>query len=305
MIIHSDEKNLWSGFLLFAMATLFVVILGACSDESPLEVVEDDIVDATDGARLLYYEDDDESTIPVRCVVGEYYDYECCTLYGYTCYYPLSASSMSESDKCYYGTSTYSDSWCCTNYGYRCNYVSSSSRKYSSSSSYRYSSSSARNSSSSVKSSSSIKVEVVEAHTLKSKTLKFTLKYYKQRTSCWDDALCLSATYSDGDPTISFKIEFIASGGQKTTKTTTNLISLQDQGTWSGTVTTTVDVPIGTQDIYVCPSVIDKDVLSNDDKSSGYCYGTTNIGYLDDYEVMEQSDSKTAIYTLKWEWFLY
>ena len=289
----------------FFICLLSIAMMTACSDSNPVDTVAYDIEEVSDvvydeQASERNYSSANNSSIPTSCFLESGYDSWCCSNYGTRC-----DSYVSESDKCYYGTSTNSDSWCCTNYGYRCNYVSSSSRKYSSSSSYRYSSSSARNSSSSVKSSSSIKVEVVEAHTLKSKTLKFTLKYYKQRTSCWDDALCLSATYSDGDPTISFKIEFIASGGQKTTKTTTNLISLQDQGTWSGTVTTTVDVPIGTQDIYVCPSVIDKDVLSNDDKSSGYCYGTTNIGYLDDYEVMEQSDSKTAIYTLKWEWFLY
>ena len=201
------------------------------------------------------------------------------------------SSSMSESDKCYYGTSAYSDQWCCSYYGYRCSYVSSSS--------------SVRRSSSSAKSSSSVKVEVVEAHTSKTKTLMFTLTYYKQRTSCWDDGLCLSATYSDGDPTISFTIYFIASGGQSNAKSTGNLISLQDQGTWSGVATKEIEVPVGTQDIKVCPSVIDKYVLDNDNKSSGNCYTITNVGYLEDYSTIEQSDSKTAIYTLKWEWYLY
>lgn len=210
------------------------------------------------------------------------------------------SSSMSESDKCYYGTSAYSDQWCCSYYGYRCNYTYGYS-----SSSVRSSSSSVRTYSSCVRSSSSVKVEVVEAHTSKTKTLMFTLTYYKQRTSCWDDGLCLSATYSDGDPTISFTIYFIASGGQSNAKSTGNLISLQDQGTWSGVATKEIEVPVGTQDIKVCPSVIDKDVLDNDNKSSGNCYTITNVGYLEDYSTIEQSDSKTAIYTLKWEWYLY
>jgi len=152
-----------------------------------------------------------------------------------------------------------------------------------------------------VKSSSSVKVEIVEAHTLKSKTMKFSLTYYKQNTEGWDG----TSRHDDGDPTISFTIYFIASGGQSNGKSTGNLISLQDQGTWSGVTTKELEVPIGTQDIKVCPSVIDKDVLSNDDMSSGYCYTIENVGYLDDYEVMEQSDSKTAKYKLEWEWYLY
>ena len=291
MINRNDKKSLWRGSLFFVMATLFTVFLGACSDKSPLEVVEDDVDNAADAARF-HYEGGDELT-NLKCIFGEYYDYECCIFYGETCNYPQSSSSyMSESDKCYYGTSSYSDSWCCSNYGYRCNYVSSSS--YKSSSSYRFSSSS-------VRSSSSVKVEVVEAHTSKTKTLKFSLTYYKQNTEGWDG----TSRYNDGDPTISFTIYFIASGGQSNAKSTGNLISLQDQGTWSGVATKEIEVPVGTQDIKVCPSVIDKDVLDNDNKSSGNCYTITNVGYLEDYSTIEQSDSKTAIYTLKWEWYLY
>ena len=288
---------------------LTIAMVTACSDVNPVESVASDIDETSDDIyeERHRYSSSDNSYIPASCVAGYGYDSWCCSNYGTRC-----DDYVSESDKCYYGTSSYSDSWCCTNYGYRCNYVSSSSRKYSSSSSYRYSSSSARSSSSSVrsssssvKSSSSIKEEVVEAHTSKTKTMEFTLKYYKQGTSCWDDALCLSATYSDGDPTISFNIYFIASGGQSNAKSTGNLISLQDQGIWSGVATKEIEVPIGTQDIKVCPSVIDKDVLDNDNKSSGYCYTITNVGYLEDYAVMEQSDSETAIYVLKWEWYLY
>ena len=65
-------------------------------------------------------------------------DYWCCENYGYQCntssssyyyssssssYYDYySSSSVSESEACYNGTSTYSDSWCCSNYGYRCQF---------------------------------------------------------------------------------------------------------------------------------------------------------------------------------------
>jgi hypothetical protein len=95
--------------------------------------------------------------------------------------------------------------------------------------------------------------------------MKFTLTYYKQKSADWN-GISAGGSYSDGDPTISFNIYFIASGGQSTTKSTGTLISLQDQGSWSGTKTTTLEVPVGTQDIKICPSVVDKDVLDNDNK---------------------------------------
>lgn len=195
-----------------------------------------------------------------------------------------SSSYMSEADKCYYGTSTKSSTYCCNNYGYQCAYAYSSS-------SYRYS-------------SSSVKTEVVEAHTSKTKTMKFTLTYYKQKSADWD-GISAGGSYSDGDPTISFSIYFIASGGQSTSKTTGTLLSLQDQGSWSGSKTASFEVPIGTQDIKVCPTVVDKDALSNDNMSSGYCYTKTNIGYLTNYSSVEQSDYNSSKYELEWEWYLY
>ena len=277
--------------LLFCL--LSIAMMTACSDSNPVDTLAYDIDETSDEvydeqASVQNYSSANNSTIPATCIVGYDYDSWCCSNYGYRCSYVSSSSTyMSESEKCYYGKSSYSDSWCCSNYGYRCSYVSSSS--------------SVRRSSSSAKSSSSVKVEIVEAHTLKSKTMKFSLTYYKQNTEGWDG----TSRHDDGDPTISFTIYFIASGGQSNGKSTGNLISLQDQGTWSGVATKELEVPIGTQDIKVCPSVIDKDVLSNDDMSSGYCYTIENVGYLDDYEVMEQSDSKTAKYKLEWEWYLY
>ena len=288
----------------------FAIILAACSDESPLEVIEDDISD------IIYYaEDKADSDEGYKCSHGisDYSDSWCCSNYGYRCNYMSEAekcsngtstysnsyccsnygyrcSYMSESEKCYYGKSSYSDSYCCSNYGYRCSYVSSSSSAKSSSS-YRYS-------------SSSVKTEVVEAHTSKAKTMNFTLTYYEQISANWD-GLSAGGIYSDGDPTVSFSIYFIASGGQSTSKTTGTLISLQDKGSWSGSKTVSFEVPIGTQDIKVCPTVVDKDALDNDNMSSGYCYTKTNIGYLSNYTTIEQSDYNSSKYELEWEWFIY
>ncbi len=290
----------------------FALILAACADESPLDIIEDDIDEASDRAFSKANNDEDRSD----CKDGTNWDLtveECCEKYGYQC-------EKTEAKKCLYGTSSHSDSWCCTNYGYQCSYGYSSSSAKSSSSAYvseadkcYYGTSTKSNTyccnnygyrCEYVYSSSSVKTEVVEAHTSTEKTMKFTLTYYKQKSADWD-GISAGGSYSDGDPTISFSIYFIASGGQTTSKSTGNLLSLQDQGSWSGSKTSTFDVPIGTQDIKICPNVIDKDAFDNDNMSSGYCYTKTNIGYLTDYSAIEQSDYNSSKYELEWEWYLY
>ncbi|MBQ3779663.1 MAG: hypothetical protein II835_16650 [Fibrobacter sp.] len=197
-----------------------------------------------------------------------------------------------QQDDCYYGTSTKSASWCCSNFGYQCNTAKSSSSSYYN---YYYSSSSYKSNN-----SSSTSYNYLTQY----KTMKFTLTYYNQLTSAWD-GVSAGGAYSDGDPTISFTIYFIASGGQSDSESTGTLLSLQDQGSWSGTATTTIFVPNGTQDIKVCPKVIDKDAFSNDDMSSGKCYTKTNIGKLANNSKVEQSDYNATKYDLEWEWYLY
>lgn len=196
-----------------------------------------------------------------------------------------SSSSTSEANACYYGTSTHSDYWCCTNYGYQCN-------SYSSSSSYYYYSSSS-----------------ASYYTETAKTLKFTLTYYEQRVKFDESSL------TDGDPEISFKLKFVNITGDTTTKNTGLLLDLSNQGYWSGTKSITFAVPANTEKIYVCPKVIDEDVLYDDNKSAGcpesssscwgYCYIRSNIGYLSNYTTVDQSDYKNDNLYLEWEWYLY
>ncbi len=277
---------IWKLFLFCLFA-----VLTACSDESPFEAMEEDLQDAEACANSMAYAASHSSSsmsIYDQCLYNYYTTSYCCSNYGYLCSYVSSSSSywnssssMSEATKCALGISTYSNSYCCTYYGKRCSYVSSSS-------SYRSSS------------SSSATVEIQNAHLTVAKKMVFTLTYYKQVTAGWD----LGGT-SDGDPSISFTIYFIATGGQTTSAGTGTLLSLQDRGTWSGTAKKTISVPVSTKDIKVCPSVVDKDLLVNDDMSSGYCYSITNVGYLSNYEAVEQSDSKATKYSLKWEWYLY
>lgn len=264
--------------LIFAVFAFFV----ACSDENPFEAMEDDLHEVEADAYYDAYADkikasSSSMSMYDQCMYGYYTASYCCTYYGYRCSYVSSSSSyMSEADKCYYGISTYSDSYCCTNYGYRCSYVSSSS-------SYRSSSSSAT------------------AYLTRSKTMKLTLTYYKQKSSGWD----LGGS-SDGNPSISFVLYFIYSGGGDSTKVSTGtLLSLQDQGSWIGSKSSTLTIPMYIEDVKICPNVIDKDFLSNDDYSSGYCYTKYNIGYLDSYSTVYQSDYYSSHYELEWEWYLY
>jgi len=197
-----------------------------------------------------------------------------------------------QKNACYNGTSTNSASWCCYNYGYQCSTAKSSSSSYYN---YYYSSSSYKSNN-----SSSTSYNYLTQY----KTMKFSLTYYKQLTSAWD-GVSAGGAYSDGDPAISFTIYFIASGGQSNSTSTETLLSLQDQGSWSGTASKTITVPTGTQNIKICPKVIDKDAFSNDDMSSGECYTKNNIGKLANNSKVEQSDSYATKYSLKWEWYLY
>jgi len=241
------------------------LLLIACADESPMESVNHEI-----GSAEREYEDE---------LAQEKYERE-------------EQIKQREQNDCYYGTSTKSASWCCYNYGYQCNTVKSSSSSYYN---YYYSSSSYKSSNSSTTSYN---------YLTQSKTMKFTLTYYNQLTSAWD-GVSAGGSYSDGDPTISFTIYFIASGGQSNSSSTGTLLSLQDQGSWSGIASKTITVPTGTQNIKICPKVIDKDAFSNDDMSSGECYTKNNIGKLANNSKVEQSDSYATKYSLKWEWYLY
>ncbi len=262
---------------LFAAIAIFAI---GCSDENAFSAAEDKIDEevAHQEWRMSYDQRQSSSSAneEAACFYGtsSHTDSWCCTNYGYQCY--KSSSSTSEANACYYGTSTHSDYWCCSNYGYRCNSYSSSSAYY-----YYYSSSSA------------------SYYTEKAKSLTFTLTYYKQRVMFDEYGL------NDGDPEISFKLKFVNITGDTTTKSTGLLLDLSDQGSWSGTKSKTFAVPANTEKIYVCPSVIDEDVLFDDDYSSGYCYYRSNIGYLGDYEEVYQSDYESSKYYLEWNWYLY
>lgn len=266
---------------------MFVFLFVACSEESPFEVAEEDLNEAEALAEQKYNERksaENSVSEQEKCRRGTstYSDDYCCTYYGERCsYYSSSSSSyMSDADKCYYGMGDYSADYCCTYYGYQCAYV--------------YGSSSSRYSSSSYYSSSSSAVYYLTA----SKTMKITLTSYKQVSSDWD------GFDNAGDPAVSFNIYTYSDGNAGQTISTTTFISKEDTRSWSGSVSKTVTINKGVDQIKVCPKVIDVDVSSNDIYTSGNCVTVSNVGYLKSTDVKQQSDNNKN-YNLEWEWYLY
>lgn len=200
--------------------------------------------------------------------------------------YGGNSSTMSEMERCMNGISAYGDKYCCSNYGYRCETLSSSSAKISLSSS-------------STKSSSSS--QVVFDYLTTAKTMNFTFTYYKQKSANWDAS---SNSYTDGDPRISFNIYFVQPDGEASVVNTGKLLAQDDIGSWAGAKEFVTNVPALTDTIKVCPSVIDQDVLIDDDKSSGYCYLVAHVGRIENGVVTRQDDYKSTDYTLEWEWYL-
>ena len=178
----------------------------------------------------------------------------------------------------------------------------------SSETSYKESSSSKKLSSSSKVLSSSSSAEF--EYLTKSKTMKFTLKYYRRTVCSMDGKSKKKCNYADGNPNVSFTIDFIQPGGSKTTFSTKESINKKwfeydDLGEWEGTLSFTTNVPALTSTIKVCPKVVDVDALFDDDVSSGYCYSKSNVGQLPNKEVVVQSDTRADKYKLEWEWYLY
>lgn len=243
-----------------------IIPFTACSDESPFEVVEDDLANASDD---VYY---DQKSSKCDNGVDEYNSW-CCEHFELKCYVRYSSSSsMSESEKCYYGTGELSDSYCCSYYGYQCSYSSSSSRYVSSSSSALY-------------------------YLTTAKSMKITLTYYKQLSSNWD------GLDNAGDPEVSFTIYTYSDGVLGQTINTTTFIDKQDTRLWSGSVTKSYTINKGTDQIKICPKVIDEDVSVNDSYTSGKCFTTSNIGYLKSTDIKEHEDYNSN-YDLEWEWYL-
>lgn len=269
----------WIHTLLVALATcLAMAFLTACGD-SPLYMAGEDIEDAEDWARNdTYYSMEREAQIKAssssmaqaRSMCEARYNYTCCS----NCYYVYG----------YYECS-YCTNKCYDDYGYYICY-SSSSYRYSSSSYYSYYSSS---------SSAPAKTYYLKT----SKTMKFSLTYYKQVSSDWD------IFDNAGDPEVSFTVYCYSEGSLLKSLSTGLLLDKVDITSWSGTSSKTLTIPVNTDEIKVCPKVVDDDPSSDDEKTvSGGCKTVSDVGYLADYSVQAQYQY-TSVYKIDWEWYLY
>lgn len=135
------------------------------------------------------------------------------------------------------------------------------------------------------------------------KTLYFALTDYEQLVSM--DPNDTKKNHTKGDPEISFALSFKTASGNILKDSTGLLLDLKDTGSWTGTKSVVIIVPIGTETISVCPKVIDEDAFADDNYSSGYCYERSNVGLLDNNEKVYQSDSENKNCSLEWYWYLY
>lgn len=271
-----------SGFhaILTIAACLTMAFLSACG-ESTLYSVTEDIHDAEDEAkedtryslkREAEFKASSSSMAHARSTCEARYNYTCCN----TCYYTYGFYECSYcTDKCY------------DNYGY---YICYSSSSYRSSSSRYYSSSSYRSSSSSATSSYYLKT---------SKTMKLSLTYYVQVSRDWD------AFDGDGDPEVSFTVYTYSNGELLKTISSGLLLDKTNTTYWSGTSSTTLTIPANTDEIKVCPKVVDEDPLESDVKTvSGGCVTVEDVGYLTSSNIQYQKQY-TSVYKIDWQWYLY
>ncbi|MBO4436204.1 MAG: hypothetical protein J5791_04880 [Fibrobacter sp.] len=275
-------KNGFRGTLIIALVSLTMAFLSACG-EGVLNTAAEDIQDAESDAKSdTYYSMEREAERKRSSSSMAYARSTCAARYNYTC-----------CDNCYYAYGYYECSYCTNkcydDYGYYICY-SSSSYRYSSSSYYSYYSSSYRSSSSSATSSYYLKT---------SKTMKFSLTYYKQVSSSWD------ILDNAGDPQVSFTIYTYSDGTLLKSLSTGLLLDKLDIRSWSGTSSKTLTIPANTDEIKVCPKVVDDDPSSDDEKTvSGGCKTVSNVGYLTNYSVQEQYQHN-SVYQIDWEWYLY
>ena len=271
-------KNTFRAVLTIAVVCLTMAFLTACGD-SPLYMAGEDIEDAEDWARNdTYYSMEREAKIKASSSSMAQALSVCEARYNSTC-----------CSNCYYAYGYYECSYCTNkcydDYGYYICY-SSSSYRYSSSSYYSYYSSS---------SSAPAKTYYLKT----SKTMKLSLTYYKQVSSSWD------IFDNAGDPEVSFTVYCYSDGTQLKSLSTGLLLDKEDVTSWSGTSSKTLTIPVNTDEIKVCPKVVDDDPSSDDEKTvSGGCKTVSDVGYLADYSVQAQYQYN-SVYQIDWEWYLY
>ena len=161
-------------------------------------------------------------------------------------------------------------------YYYECDYGYYSSSYRSSSSAYYY-------------------TPTTYAYTTSQKTMRLTTTYYRQTASNWD------ILDNAGDPEISYKVIFTKKDGTTSISYTSSHFLGTDTRSSAAGFHDDVIVPVNTSSFYIYPKVIDRDVSSNDDKSSGYGFGWKDVGYTKSGQITSETDDKGG-YELKFNW---
>ena len=182
---------------------------------------------------------------------------------------PRSSSSYSDYDRCRLNGGTWDYYYDYCDYSYR-----SSSSYYRSSSSY-YSAN--------------------YYYTTTQKTMRITTTSYRQTSSDWD------VFDTAGDPEISYKVVFTKKDGTTSTSYTTSHFLGTDTRSYATEFRDDVTVPVNTYLFYIYPQVVDRDVSSNDNRSSGYGFGWEDVGYVKSGQITSETDNKGG-YSLSFNW---
>lgn len=100
------KKNTIISWVVSALTFTFLM---ACADESPVSSLEEEYHYSSSSSCTSIIDCADAGSPPGYSSSSKKYS---------------SSSSVSESEKCRLGTSSYSDSYCCSYYGYQCSYTS-------------------------------------------------------------------------------------------------------------------------------------------------------------------------------------
>lgn len=131
-----------------------------------------------------------------------------------------------------------------------------------------------------------------------SKTMVLTLTYFEALKD-WDPL-------SGADPIISFQVKVTLDDGSTRSYDSGTLLDVDDYDRWTGSKIYSVTLPVYSRTVSVCPIVYDDEgILGTTDRNSGGCYSRSDIGLLDDGEIVHQDDEYNENCRVSWEWYLY
>ena len=132
-------------------------------------------------------------------------------------------------------------------------------------------------------------------YTTTQRTMRITTTSYRQTSSDWD------VLDNAGDPEISYMVYFTKKDGSTSTSYTSSHFLGTDTRSYATEFHDDVTVPVNTIGFYIYPKVVDRDVSYNDDKSSGYGFGWSDVGYTKAGQLHTATDDKGG-YSLSFNW---